>query len=76
MNNSLETPMVTAEKIAERGINLIVGGQVRNHKLRNSAPIHTGEPERRESRIYRDFLPSKNAYMIYNLTGSEEYEQY
>lgn len=74
MNNSLERPVPTAEMIAENAMSLVRGGQVRNHKLRNSAPIHTGEMESQESRIYRDFLPSKNACMIFNLTGSNYYE--
>lgn len=74
MNNSLDMSMVTAETISERSMNLIENGQVRNHKLRNSAPIHTGEAEKCESRIYRNFLPSKNGCFIYNLTGSDYYE--
>lgn len=64
----------TAKEIAKNGIELINRGKVRNHKLGNSAPIHTGEAEKKEYQTYRDFLPSKNCCMVYALTGSDCYE--
>lgn len=64
----------TADEIAKNGLVMINSGQVRNHKLRNSSRIHTGEIEDEECRIYRDFLPSKNCCLIYELTGSDCYE--
>ena len=64
----------SANEIAKNGMLLITSGNIRNHKLGNSARIHTGETEKRECQIYRDFLPSKNCCMIYDLTGSDYYE--
>lgn len=64
----------SAKEIAENGVALITSGKVRNHKLGNSARIHTGEVEKREYQLYRDFLPSKNCCMVYELTGSDYYE--
>ncbi len=64
----------TAKEIARNGVALIVSGKVRNHKLGNSARIHTGEAEKREYQTYRDFLPGKNCCMVYELTGSDYYE--
>lgn len=64
----------SASEIAKNGIALINSGKIRNHKLGNSAPIHTGEAEKKEYQIYRDFLPSKNCCMVYELTGSDCYE--
>lgn len=64
----------TAKDIANNGIALIASGKVRNHKLGNSSRIHTGEVEKREYQIFRDFLPSKNACTVYELTGSDYYE--
>lgn len=64
----------TAKEIAERGIQMIVDGEVRNHKLGNSARVHTGEVEEKESQLFRDFLPSKNCRIAYELTGSDCYE--
>lgn len=64
----------SAKEIAKNGMLLITSGNIRNHKLGNNARIHTGEIEKRECQIYRDFLPSKNCCMIYDLTGSDYYE--
>lgn len=63
-----------ASEIANTGISLIKSGKVRNHKLGNSAREHTGEVEKREYQTYRDFLPSKNCCMVYELTGSDNNE--
>ena len=64
----------SGSEIAKNGVALISSGKVRNHKLGNSARIHTGEAEKREYHIYRDFLPGKNCAMVYELTGSDYYE--
>lgn len=64
----------TSNEIAQNGMQLINSGKVRNHKLGNSSRVHTGEMEKREYQIYRDFLPGKNCCMVYELTGSEIYE--
>ena len=68
------TQVITADEIAKNGILLVKNGKVRNHKLGNSSRIHTGAVEDNECRIYRDFLPSKNCCMVYELTGSDYYE--
>lgn len=70
----MDTPKMqesSASEIAKHGVELINSGKIRNHKLGNSARIHTGETEKREYQIYRDFLPSKNFCMVYELTGSD-----
>lgn len=64
----------SASGIAKNGMELINSGKIRNHKLGNSARIHTGEAEKKEYQNYHDFLPSKNCYMVYELTGSGYYE--
>jgi len=64
----------TAQEMAERCKKLLQERKIRNHKLGNSAAIHTGEIERKEAQIYRDFLPSRNCCIVYSLTGSENYE--
>lgn len=63
--------MELASEIARNGMRLINSGKIRNHKLGNSSRIHTGEVEKREAQIYRDFLPSKNCSMVYGLIGSD-----
>lgn len=63
-----------ASEIARRGMSLISDGKVRNHKLGNSSRIHSGVVEKIEYQTYRDFLPSKNCCMIYELRGSDNYE--
>lgn len=50
----------SAEEITHNVMRLIGGGKVRNHKIGNSAHIHTGEVEREECQTYCDFLLSKN----------------
>lgn len=69
-----ERRMETASEIAERAMLLLKEGRVRNHKLGNSARIHSGEVEMEEYHRFRDFLPSKNGRMVYMLTGSDHYE--
>lgn len=64
----------SAGVIAKIGMELIVNGAVRNHKLGNSAQIHTGTLELEEFHTYRDFLPSKNCCMVMELTGSDCHE--
>lgn len=65
-----ETP-VTAKQISEHGIQLIKQGKVRNHKLSNSAPIHTGKIEHMECVAFKNFLETKNGCFVYNITGSD-----
>ena len=72
--DTLKVQGTPASEIAKKGVALIESGKVRNHKLGNSARVHTGEAEKREYQIYRDFLPSKNCCMVYELTGSDDYE--
>lgn len=60
-----------ADQIAQRTMRLIIDGKVRNHKLGNSARIHTGEVERAERQTYRDFLTSKNCRIVCELIGHE-----
>lgn len=73
MNNQ-KLQAITADEIAKNGMLLINSGKIRNHKLRNSSRVHTGEVEDKECRIYRDFLPSKNCCIVLELTGSDSYE--
>lgn len=70
----MEATKDSTKEIVERCKGLLQKGKVRNHKLGNSAAVHTGEIEKKESHIYRDFLPSRNFYIVYSLTGSENYE--
>ncbi len=72
--DTMKTQTNSASVIAKKGIALIKEGKVRNHKLGNNSRTHTGEVEKKEYQIFRDFLPSKNCCMIYELTGSDYYE--
>lgn len=42
--------VISAKEIAREGILLVTRGQIRNHKLGNSARIHTGEVEKKNVR--------------------------
>ena len=72
--DTFKAQRISANEIAKNGIALISSGKVRNHKLGNSARIHTGAAEIKEYQTYRDFLPSKNCCMVYELTGSDCYD--
>lgn len=72
--NTLTMQESFANKIAHDGIKLIRDGKVRNHKLGNNSRIHSGEVEKKEYQTYRDFLPSRNCCMVYELLGSDCYE--
>ena len=58
-------------KIGEQGIKMIKEGTIRNHKLGNSAPIHSGEIEDRESVLFSDFLTTRNCDIVNNLRGND-----
>lgn len=73
---ALKREVAHANEIANNGFLLVKSGKIRNHKLGNSSRIHTGEVEKKEYQTYRDFLPSKNCCMVYELTGSDNYDQY
>ncbi len=66
--------MESAKVIAEKGMEYIRTGKVRDHKLGNSARVHSGAAENREYHIFRRFLPTKNNYIVTNLTGTNWYE--
>ena len=74
--DSLRVQVSLADEIAKNGMTLINSGRIRNHKLGNTARAHTGEEEKKEYQTYRDFLLGKNCCMIYELTGSDCYEEY
>ena len=63
-------------KVSEKSLSAIQrmrDGRIRNHKLGNSAREHTGEPELLEYQRFRDFLPSLNGCMVFNLIGNDNY---
>lgn len=60
-----------AEESANRGIQKIMDGKVRNHKLRNGALVHSGELEERECNAFLEFLMTRNYFLIDELRGYE-----
>ena len=60
---------VEATEIARNGMNLILEGKVRNHKLKGSAFIHTGTMERREANTFINFLSTKTSSFVYEIKG-------
>ena len=60
---------VEATEIARNGMNLILEGKVRNHKLKDSASIHTETMERREANTFINFLSTKTSSFVYEIKG-------
>ena len=60
---------VEATEIARNGMNLILEGKVRNHKLKDSASIHTVTMERREANTFINFLSAKTSSFVYEIKG-------
>ena len=60
-----------AAEIARKGMNLSLEGKVRNHKLKNSASIHTGTKERKEANTFINFLSTKNSSFVYEIRGCD-----
>lgn len=60
-----------AEERANRGIQKIMDGKVRNHKLRNGALVHSGELEEQECNAFLEFLMTRNYFLIDELRGYE-----
>lgn len=59
------------EDFADESMRQIRSGTVRNHKLKNSARIHTGEMEEVECDVFCNFLRSKNYFLVDELRGCE-----
>ena len=59
------------EDFANESMRQIKSGAVRNHKLKNSARIHTGEMEEVECDTFCNFLMSKNYFLVDELRGCE-----
>lgn len=59
------------EESAKESMRQIKSGAVRNHKLKNSAQIHTGEIEENECSMFCDFLDTRNFFLINDLRGNE-----
>lgn len=68
--------IVTSNEIVSQAMILLSNGKVRNHKLGNSARKHSGTAETEEYHIFRNYLPTKNAYDVYHLTGSDNNAEY
>ena len=57
------------EDFANESMRQIKSGAVRNHKLKNSARIHTGEMEEVECDAFCNSLMSKNYFLVDELRG-------
>lgn len=66
--------IVTGETIASDGMFLLKSHNVRNHKLGNNAAVHSGMIEKKELNNFKNYLPSKIAYFIYNFMGCDNCE--
>lgn len=53
--------------MSKRALNMIANGAIGNHKLSNSAGVHTGAEEQKELSIFRDFLITKNGCLAMKL---------
>ena len=70
MNNYEQyTPEVI--EMSEKNMKMLRDGRIRNHKLRNTASMHSGEKEMAEYYAFRDFLQTKNFNLVYELKGSD-----
>lgn len=58
-------------EIAKRNLQLIQEKKIRNHKLGNSAPMHSGEIEELECERFCDFLKSRNCFYVETLRGTD-----
>ena len=58
-------------EIAKRNLQLVQEQKIRNHKLGNSAPMHSGEIEEQECERFCDFLKSRNCFFVENLRGTD-----
>lgn len=61
-------------KSGKEKMNKVKAGEIRNHKLLNSAPPHHGSIEHREKKNFVQFLSHKNFYTILSMRGSSYYE--
>lgn len=65
--------MISADDINE-SMEMLLNGDIKKHTLKDDSPKHGKIQMKRETRIFKDFLPSKNAHMILNLKGIDEEE--
>lgn len=62
---------MTGKQASIEALEFIRGGRIRNHLLGNAAGEHGGEAELIESQRFRDFLPTKNGCMVFDLVGRD-----
>lgn len=62
---------MSGKEVADRMLKKIDQGKIREHRLVDKGAPRSGEDELIEMQRMREFLPSKNGVMIYNLKGSE-----
>lgn len=75
--NSIEGNDLMSENVhvaGNRMITMVRDGKIKKHIMRNSSEQHAGEKEERELLNFRDFIPTKNFDIIYQLVGCEIYE--
>ena len=66
--------IVTGETIASDGMFLLKSHHVIKNKLGNNAAVHSGMIEKKELNNFKNYLPSKIAYFIYNFMGCDNCE--
>lgn len=59
------------EEYVRKSMEQIREGKVRNQKLKNNAPIHTGELEEQECSSFCDFLLTRNYFLVDSLRGKD-----
>lgn len=62
---------MTGKQASQEALEFIREGKIRNHLLGNAAGEHSGETELIESQSFRDFLPTKNGCMVFDLVGCD-----
>lgn len=63
-----------AEQSAERMLDAIRGGKIKQHLLRNTYQVRQGTLEEKEFAEYSDFIKTKLSFEILKLNGSDIHE--
>ena len=65
---------MSEDSISETAINMLLNGNIKKHTMGDNSSEYNEVQMKRETRIFKEFLPTKNAHMILNSGKEFDYE--
>lgn len=58
-------------EFVDKAMEMLLDGKIRKHTLADDSPEQTKITLNKEAKVFKDFLPSKNAHEILRLKGGD-----